>query len=134
MKLSRPHLAFAITAILFIAGDTLAGRAKQDILARQIVRVQHFTFAPKPLGQVAANAVVLAALFLFVISASNGGHASTLHAAALGALLYSFQGATNYRLLKHWSPALVVGETFYGASALMLAVVIYNYILANNIL
>jgi hypothetical protein len=134
MKLFQPYCAFAAASILFIAGDALAARTKQNILARQVVRVQHFTFTPKFLGWLAASAAVLAALFVFVISASNGGPASTLHAATLGALLYGFQGATNYGLLKHWSPVLAVGEAFYGASALMLVTTAYNYISKNNII
>lgn len=114
-----------IVAFVLVVIDLIANNAKQNILSRQVVKIQHFTFSPKMAGKILGYVIMLVALCFFVFSQSSP---SSMDAAVLGAILFGFHGVSNYYLFKHYAPVIIIGETFYGASLFMLVTDIYIYL------
>lgn len=113
------------TILILFAIDYVANTAKQNIISRQVVKIQHFTFSPNPIGKLLAFILMVCALIFFIFSQSNP---SSMDAGILGGILFGFHGLSNYYLFKHYAPAIIIGETFYGASLFMLSTDIYTYL------
>jgi hypothetical protein len=118
-------LRLAVVALVLVLADTAADYLKRDIVAKQVIKVQHFTFSPKLPMKILSYAVILSALAYFIFSRSPSDH--TLDAAVLGGLLYAFHGVSHIYYFKHGSPIFALGETFYGASLFMLLTDVYNF-------
>ena len=97
---------------VFVVLDFVFLYLNKDSFGNQVIHVQKVVMTVKPLGALGAYALLLFALYYFILRK----HRPVEEAIILGGVINGVYEFTSYALLKKWELATVVKDTLWGAT------------------
>ena len=101
-----------IASIILLCLDAMFISANYNAYADQIVNVQRTAMTINPVGALLSYFFIIAGLYFFILRRRR----PLDEAFVFGIIVYGVYDATNYAMVKKWSPTLATMDTIWGGT------------------